>query len=412
MASLLTRSTKGAATDSGDGSSSDSSSASGQEDEYVVNSIIAQCEPEDGEDGEGLYLVRWEGYPDNQCTWEPRESFLSDETLDQWRRDRAENRTLIQEQMGSFAEAEEQQRRQRMITPWQGSGKSATSNPVPTSSSRKPLPTSQGPRNPAGSRTSAEHYGSTPAATSDQHPDTRPSHTAEPARRSFLGMGIVTKARRSLHPTQPTKPSGSLGTHFKTLRTQNRYQKASKTERAPDPGKLILRSPAEFIAAAGEDVAHILPTGHVRPAMSLNAGQQQQSASASTQKTVALQVTPVIASSRSTIPRSTSYAAPSQSLHRIQQRPPRINANREDPDFRFSKNGRYWYKGELVVHMRFGEHLVGDVRLAGIHSTEFSHLIYLKSGDRVSLDFLRENMVTRDQYENLCKGVLHLLTCV
>jgi hypothetical protein len=45
------------------------SSASDLEDEFVVNKIIAQSVPDNSVDEEDeMYLVRWEGYPDQQCT--------------------------------------------------------------------------------------------------------------------------------------------------------------------------------------------------------------------------------------------------------------------------------------------------------------------------------------------------------
>jgi hypothetical protein len=48
---------------------SPTSSASDQEGEYVVDRIIAQFAPDDsGEEEEEMYLVRWEGYPDERCT--------------------------------------------------------------------------------------------------------------------------------------------------------------------------------------------------------------------------------------------------------------------------------------------------------------------------------------------------------
>ena len=44
------------------------SSASDQDDEYVVDRIIAQYVPDNSGGEEEMYLVRWEGYPDDQCT--------------------------------------------------------------------------------------------------------------------------------------------------------------------------------------------------------------------------------------------------------------------------------------------------------------------------------------------------------
>lgn len=49
--------------------------------EYPVEAIIAEREV----DGATEYLVRWEGYPDERCTWEPESSFQSDDTLFDWK---------------------------------------------------------------------------------------------------------------------------------------------------------------------------------------------------------------------------------------------------------------------------------------------------------------------------------------
>jgi hypothetical protein len=48
---------------------STASSASDSEGEFVVDEILAQSVPEKSDDDEEeMYLVRWEGYPDEQCT--------------------------------------------------------------------------------------------------------------------------------------------------------------------------------------------------------------------------------------------------------------------------------------------------------------------------------------------------------
>ena len=51
-----------------DGDILSSPSVSDQEDEYVVDKIIAQTGPEEGDYDETMYLVRWEGYSDERCT--------------------------------------------------------------------------------------------------------------------------------------------------------------------------------------------------------------------------------------------------------------------------------------------------------------------------------------------------------
>ena len=49
--------------------------------EYPVEGIIAEREI----DGTIEYLVRWEGYPDERCTWEPESSFQTSDTLLDWK---------------------------------------------------------------------------------------------------------------------------------------------------------------------------------------------------------------------------------------------------------------------------------------------------------------------------------------
>ncbi|KAJ9486154.1 hypothetical protein VN97_g7182 [Penicillium thymicola] len=75
----------------GDADSLASTAESEEEAEYFVNGIHAErrfyVEP-DSEDDEGAfitqYLVEWAGYSMERCSWEPKEMFTSEETLDGW----------------------------------------------------------------------------------------------------------------------------------------------------------------------------------------------------------------------------------------------------------------------------------------------------------------------------------------
>ncbi|KGO77725.1 Chromo domain/shadow [Penicillium italicum] len=75
----------------GDADSLASTAESEAEAEYLVNDIHAErrfyVEP-DSEDDEGIfvtqYLVEWAGYSMDRCSWEPKEMFTSEETLDGW----------------------------------------------------------------------------------------------------------------------------------------------------------------------------------------------------------------------------------------------------------------------------------------------------------------------------------------
>lgn len=58
-----------------------STAASEEREEYPVEAIIAERKI----DGSTEYLVRWEGYPDERCTWEPETSFQNEDTLLDWK---------------------------------------------------------------------------------------------------------------------------------------------------------------------------------------------------------------------------------------------------------------------------------------------------------------------------------------
>lgn len=49
--------------------------------EYSVDRILAQK----SEDGQQLYLLRWTGFPEEVCSWEPRKNILAKSIFDAWR---------------------------------------------------------------------------------------------------------------------------------------------------------------------------------------------------------------------------------------------------------------------------------------------------------------------------------------
>ena len=57
-----------------------STAPSEPKDEYPIEGILA----ERVFDGTTRYLVKWEGYPDERCTWEPESSFQDDQTFHDW----------------------------------------------------------------------------------------------------------------------------------------------------------------------------------------------------------------------------------------------------------------------------------------------------------------------------------------
>ncbi|KAK6001501.1 hypothetical protein QM012_002832 [Aureobasidium pullulans] len=81
--------------DDSDSVNTDSTVESEVELEYSVEKILAERE---NDEGEPLYLVKWEGYQLHRSTWEPRESFVDTECLVNWenyKRDAAEGRAKL-----------------------------------------------------------------------------------------------------------------------------------------------------------------------------------------------------------------------------------------------------------------------------------------------------------------------------
>ncbi|KAH0360015.1 hypothetical protein KCU65_g9620, partial [Aureobasidium melanogenum] len=81
--------------DDSDSVNTDSTVQSVLESEYKVEKILAERE---SDDGEPLYLVKWEGYQLHRSTWEPRENFHDTDCLVEWerlKRDAAEGRAKL-----------------------------------------------------------------------------------------------------------------------------------------------------------------------------------------------------------------------------------------------------------------------------------------------------------------------------
>lgn len=73
--------------------------------EFEVERILA----DDVVEGQTFYLVKWQGYPDEECTWEPLESFTSKTSIDEWERQKAaglglpdEFLVMLQQRMDDF----------------------------------------------------------------------------------------------------------------------------------------------------------------------------------------------------------------------------------------------------------------------------------------------------------------------
>lgn len=80
-------------------------SDSEEDEEYEIERILA----DDVVDEKTFYLVKWKGYDDEECTWEPAENFTSSSSIAEWQDQKARGLGLdddflsrLQQKMDSF----------------------------------------------------------------------------------------------------------------------------------------------------------------------------------------------------------------------------------------------------------------------------------------------------------------------
>ena len=343
---------------------------------------------------------------------------MSSETLEQWDYDKAQKRILSQDEvkeilrkMDAYAEAQEEKRKRRRIrnerSTKNGRSRSVTAskaNQIPIQSPKLEL---HDPRDPAGSQLVGPHKNAEPVKYSSVgHSDSLLSPQKKTSQvKKFQGIGIEPRARGSSHLPLSARQKGVPGTHFKTLSTQYRHQKAGRDEPAPDLGKIKLKAATDIVAAAGEDIAHILPSGNSRPPPSHDPNFQSaqmlsdhvdESESVDSIPTSALQ-TPLTSS-------ELQHDSGSGSVRRIPSGPSRFTAGAFNPkrrDIHYLPSGRYWIHGEVLIYLTVHEQVVGDIRVGGLPGWFKSKLIALKVEHRISLDF---QLVETEQYDALCQG--------
>lgn len=326
---------------------------------------------------------------------------MSSETLEQWERDKEQKQILSQDEvneivrkMDAYAEAEEdrKKRKRKRIEQLVSNGEAKS---IDSSKPQQNLPLSSPlevhAREAAGSQ-SVEAHSPTRAELLSL------STTNSPAK-NFQGTGVEPRARRSTHRSFLTRLNGTPGAPFKNLSTQRRYQKAGRNEPAPDLGQIKLKSVNEVFAAAGDDIAHILPSGN-----STSAASHQ----------IDLQSAPLLgdrANQHESEPETTMNAVQSSQHDSASATVPRISSPPNRPasaalsmqgrDVHYLPNGRFWRHGEVLLHLTLHGQVVGAVRVGGLPNWFKLKLISLKTGHRIFVDF---HLVEMSQYVALCRG--------
>lgn len=227
---------------------------------YDVERILAQYTQEDGQT---VYLVKWLGYPDYQCTWEPPDSFASSQTLEDWQRQYALGDTLdadetaaVQARMEEYAQREEEKQKQK------AKKTRLAQRQTPSRASSRPSPTSQHdtakrePSLPESSTPKPKRPKPEEHTTSKRPPDTKKngvdvSRSAKPPLEktnvlSSTGPTNVLGLPSTQSKQLSRKVQGRPGERFKNLRHQNNYAKLSRREPAPDISKLDTRAADEW----------------------------------------------------------------------------------------------------------------------------------------------------------------------
>ena len=215
--------------------------------------------------------------------------------------------------------------------------------------------------------------------------------------KNFQGIGVEPRVRKSSHRTPQATPKGVPGVHFKTLSSQYRYQKAGRTEPVPEIGKIKLKSVTDIVAAAGEDTAHILPSGESRPAPLYNTDlRNTQALVYNDDKLESVQTVPTSAIQTQLLPAALQHESGSGDL-------PPISAvvNTQRHDVHYLPSGRYWLQGEILLYLTVQREVVGDVRVGGLPHWFRLKMIALKVGHQVLIDF---QFIETMQYDALCRG--------
>ena len=399
------------------------SSMSEADDEYTVDRILTQQIDDDGQE---MYLVRWEGFPDEECTWEPAESFLNETTLPLWQSQRSEGKELsssdlnvVLGKMKAYEKLIAEERRIKLSRRWQGTKKRTTSI-GDTPDHAEPLPTFEGTEtmhNTIESYTSDEVQGSVRVP----RPPRRRVHSSERGKTNmipivpkpaapnvFVGVGIVPRARKTtriMHPRALASKNAEPTRVFRNLATQRRYHKARRMEPAPDPSVLQLRSGAEWALNGGETTALNLPPTNHAPVE-----HGQNTTSGNSHPCTLLANRPIAANQGSLVERPdvTSFKAQDINLGKV-------NNSAKVPGFqgmRYGSEGRFWEYGEVVVNLKFGANDIGDVRIKGLDCWSCRKIILLKppTAKKILMQVANHDIVTKAQYTQLCTGVSSLFS--
>ncbi|ERF73987.1 hypothetical protein EPUS_03801 [Endocarpon pusillum Z07020] len=419
------------------------STGSEEEGEYVVEAILAERV---AEDSSPRYLVKWEGYGEERCgigisyypsscTWEPADHFLNCETLQDWSKNRDAGAELSDDLIEKIItkintyhdakavrKAQRQHKRRRLAArPVRLSSESSTAS-VPAAASHKkqgtenqgPLALTPGTRSLESAkrrRLLVTNQDLIPLkAKGDRADRSVQATTTQPP--VFHGFSIGSAKRSGYSARRTGNQRASNTTNFRNLRHMNNARKLARRERSPDVTKIKLRSLAEWAESVPEDTNVQLPPA---PASSIYHNESilhpSVNSGHSTIRTLSdshVSVRPTSDLLPTTNPTHSSNTA--TSLELTSRKDMRAH-NRFDPfegqekKLRTLANGRFFYfPGEILLDIQFGNGHIGDVRISGLPPWAFGPIIKLKQGNKLTLEIGSNDVVTLAQWAELCTG--------
>jgi len=373
-----------------------STALSEQQEEYGFESILRQRA---SESGWTEYLVRWEGYPDERCTWEPPSSF-DPETLQDFREKclagisplTGPDIDVVEKKMdayGVYMKGRADRTKRRAAKRARLSSKSTRSHRHPKSRKQdveaRRLPSSH--RNAIDEQASLDKSKHALKTVNSRTVDDDP-------RPPKLFKYLSTKRKHELAgrvepPADPTKldftPLGQLG------------------QKSAQPRKLWVRSnlvegPSDSLPPSAEKQQP--KTTNVEKVVTTKTGQSSPS-----------RLTSDTCESVGEGGLLMDKALPARVIYQVNesldyQPQPDEEAELKRTNSKRTMSGRFWSFGEALITLKFGHKHIGDARIQYNnlgHRSWIQSLVSLKKHDSIVISF--EEMCTVEDYSQLCLAV-------
>jgi len=376
----------------------------------------------------------------SRCTWEPAESFFDPQSLHDWAKKRATGATLsddlvndIDAKIDAYLGAQAHRRAQRQIKrrrlaarPSSSSGKTNKAPVPPTTSPRRKSTAETSPHASISNLKSAESAldrrslvaskKSNQSKLAHRHPGAV-NQTLQAKPPVFHGISFTTTKKRGQSARRTGNQRASVTGSFRNLRHMNNVRKIARRERSPDITKLQLRSLQDWAESAPEDTNLQLPLLSVSSTSQEEGGRQATVGERHPPTSTASAMQPPTRPSNEIVPttkstyafENTASSAPTRTRDTNDQN--RVySSGSQGRKLRTLANGRFFYfPGELLIDLKFGKILVGDVRICGLPTWAYAPIIRLKSGNKVQLEIGSNDVVTLPQWAQLCTGRSNLL---